>query len=143
MKAKIAVLGAIATIVVLAGACTAALGSPKQTSIDVNSSEFAVNKNISKEVVIDKGSTLVIDLPSNATTGYSWGDAAIGNKDILKQTDTKYVAPEGQVIGAGGTQTWTFTATEKGTTKITMHYGRPWEGGEKAELTFEIAVTVR
>jgi predicted secreted protein len=63
---------------------------------------------------------------------------------VVQQTASEYVAPETQgLVGASGNQVWTFEALQKGTTSLTMEYGRPWEGGEKGVWTFELTVTVK
>ena len=143
MKTKLMILGAIAILTLITGACSTAIGTPKQTTIDVSYDEFAQQKNISKEIAITQGSTLIIELPSNPSTGFSWSKATISDTDVVKQDDSKYVATEGQVVGAAGQQVWTFASTGKGTSNITMQYSRPWEGREKAEWTFEITIIVK
>ena len=143
MKTKITILGVITMVALFAGACSAALGTPKQTTIGVNYDEFAQQKNISKEVTIPLGSELIVELPSNPSTGFSWTEADIADTTVIKLDESKYVAPEGQVVGAAGKQVWTFTASEKGTSTVEMQYSRSWEGGEKAEWTFALTVTVQ
>jgi inhibitor of cysteine peptidase len=143
MKTKIAILGAIAALVVLAGACSSATGSPKQTTIGVGYDEFSQGKNISKQITIAEGTELIVNLAANPSTGYSWTQAAIGTPAVLTQADNKYVAADGKAVGATGTQVWTFKASAKGTTTVKMDYSRPWEGGEKAEWTFTLTVTVQ
>jgi len=63
MNTKIMLAGAVAIIGLFAGACTAALGTPKQTTIDISYDEFEQAKDISKEVTMSKGGQLVIELP--------------------------------------------------------------------------------
>jgi inhibitor of cysteine peptidase len=143
VKAKNMVLGTIVMVAVLAGACTAALGSPKQTTIAASYEEFMEKKVISKEVTIPQGSKLVIELGSNPSTGFNWSKASVADPAVLEEIDSKYVEPAGQVVGAAGTQVWTFTASKEGTTRVEMQYGRHWDGGEKTECTFEIVVVVQ
>jgi inhibitor of cysteine peptidase len=143
MNTRIMLAGVVAIIGIFAGACTAALGTPKQTTIDISYDEFAQVKNISKEITIAKDAQLVIELPSNPSTGFGWTEAEIAEASILQENENKFVEPEEQAMGTEGTQVWTFTATEKGTTTVEMEYSRPWEGGEKAEWTLEITVVVQ
>jgi predicted secreted protein len=143
MKTKVAILGAIAALAVFAGACSAAMGSPKQTTIGVGYDEFSQGKNISKQITIAEGTELVVNLASNPSTGYGWTQAIVGMPSVLTQIDSKYVAPDGKAVGAAGTQVWTFKASAKGTTTVKMDYSRPWDGGEKAERTFTLTVTVQ
>lgn len=142
MKNKLMVLGIVAMVVLFAGACSTALGNPKETTVDLSYDQIQQGKNVTREITVDKGTRLIIDLPSNPTTGYSWGEAKIADNGVVIQTESKYVAPEQQIPGAGGTQVWTFTANEKGTTTIKIEYARPWETGV-VEWTYEITVTVQ
>ncbi len=143
MKTRVAIFAAIAALAVFVGACSAAMGSPKQTTIVVGYDEFSQGKNISKQITIADGTELVVNLASNPATGFRWTQAAIDTPSVLTQADSKYVAPETNALGAGGTQVMTFKASAKGTTTVKMDYSRPWEGGEKAEWTFALTVTVR
>ena len=143
MKTKAAIFGAIAFVAIFAGACSAAMGSPKQTTLGVGYDEFSQGKNISKQITIAEGTELIVDLAANPSTGYSWTQPAIGTPAVITQIDSKYVAPETKALGAAGVQVWTFKASEKGTTTVKMDYSRPWEGGEKAEWTFTLTVTVQ
>ena len=143
MKTKVAIFAAIAALAVFAGACSPAMGSPKRTTIGVGYDEFSQGKNISKQVTIAEGTELIVNLPANPSTGFSWTQPAIGTSAVLTQTDSKYVAPETNALGAAGNQVWTFSASQKGTTAVKMDYSRPWQGGEKAEWTFALTVTVQ
>jgi inhibitor of cysteine peptidase len=143
MKTKIIFLGLVAILTLLAGACSMNSGTPKQTTIAINDNEFAQNKTVSKEITMQKGSTLIIEVPSNPSTGFSWTDPVITQATVVKLEESKYIAPSTNLTGASGTQTWKFTATAKGTTKIESQYSRPWEGGEKGVQIFEITITVQ
>jgi inhibitor of cysteine peptidase len=85
----------------------------------------------------------------NPSTGLVWPESfKISDQTIVQHTDHKYVAPEAEagtipVVGAPGTEVWTFKASKKGTSTIYMEYGRPWEGGEKGEWTFRLTVVVK
>jgi inhibitor of cysteine peptidase len=135
-------VGAVAAVALFAAACTAAAG-PQQEKMAVGYDEFMQQKQITKQVTISKGAELIIDLAANPSTGFSWGEATVADPDTMQQKESRYVAPAGGAPGAAGSQVWTFTAAEKGTTTVKMQYSRPWEGGEQAEWTFEIAVTVQ
>jgi inhibitor of cysteine peptidase len=143
MKTNVAILGIIALVAILVGACGAAMGSPKQTTISVGYDEFSQGKNISKQVTITEGTELIVKLTSNPSTGFSWTQPIVGTTAVLTQTDSKYVTPDGKAVGAAGTQVSSFKASAKGTSTVKMDYSRPWEGGEKAEWTFALTVTVQ
>jgi inhibitor of cysteine peptidase len=92
------------------------------------------------------GQRLVVRLPGNPTTGYRWSlvDSAGG---VLKLDGLPtYVAGETatNVVGAGGTETWTFATEREGQQHLCFEYRRPWE--EQASLPAKVAsytVTVR
>ena len=142
MRTRPIVVAAFALVAIVVSACSAAIGAPTQTTVQVGYDEFAQTKNVVKQITVNPGSELVVKLSSNPSTGYNWTDAALGTAGVLTQTDSKYVAPTGGAVGAAGTQVWTFKASAKGITTVKADYSRPWEGGEKAEWTFQLTVTV-
>jgi inhibitor of cysteine peptidase len=147
MKARMVVTTVMVTILLATGACSLASGAsiPKEASIEVPIDEFSETKHITKEIEVPDGGILTVTLGSNPTTGFSWGEAAhIEDAPILQQIDSELLLPEGEgQVGVPGQQVWAFKALQKGNTTINMEYSRPWEGGEKAEWTFELIVTVR
>jgi inhibitor of cysteine peptidase len=88
------------------------------------------------------GKTFTIALDANATTGYNWSQT-IKDKAVVAYVDNAYVAAatDPQVVGGGGTDTFTFKAVGKGTTTITLTYARPWESVPAAQ-TRTITITV-
>ena len=142
MKNKLMILGIVAMVVLFVGACSAALGNPKQTIVQISYDQIQQSKTVTREITVDKGTKIILELPSNPSTGYSWSKASIVDTGIIVQNESKYVGPEQPIPGAGGTQVWTFTASEKGTTTIKMEYTRPWETGV-VEWTYQITVTVQ
>ena len=49
-------------------------------------------------------------------------DAKIGDPGVLKQDSHTYVGPSTDVLGAPGSEVWTFIALKPGTTTISTHY---------------------
>jgi len=151
MKAKILVAIALLLALVSATACTAAsAGTPDQTNQGMKeiaitaSEEFEQNQHIQKEVEIAKGETLIVTLISNATTGFSWNEnAQIADTGVIQQLKHEVIGAETNVLGAAGTEQWTFQAQNAGTTTVHFEYSRPWEGGEKGVWTFDLTVTVK
>ena len=147
MNRKVVVMAGMVTVLLAAVGCSPAVGaSPADKSnVEVSVDEFMDTNHIVKAVEIAKGGVLTISLGSNPSTGFSWTeDALIGNPAVVQQTASEFVAPETQgLVGASGSQVWTFKALQTGTTTLSMEYGRPWEGGEKGVWTFELAVTVK
>jgi inhibitor of cysteine peptidase len=151
MKIKILVAIALSLALISAAACTAAnAGTTDNTDQGVKeiaittSVEFDQNQHIQKDAEIAKGSTLVVTLLSNGTTGFSWDEnAQIADTDIIQQLEHENIAADGSSLGAPGAEQWTFEAVNTGTTTVHLEYSRPWEGGEKGVWTFDLTVTVK
>lgn len=96
------------------------------------------------QVTLEAGQTLAISLPSNPSTGYSWEVESI-DAAVLSQTgDPEFESEaEGDVVGAGGTETFRFEAVASGTVQLTLIYHRPFEEGVDPVDTFSITVEVR
>ena len=71
------------------------------------------------------GSTFVITLPSNRTTGYSWAIDDPLNSAVVAYRGKKYVTPKTGLVGAPGMEVWTFTAAGRGHALISFKYARP------------------
>lgn len=80
------------------------------------------------------GDTFKIELESNATTGYQWQLAKSLNEKIVKLVSSKYILPSSNLVGAGGTEVWTFKGIKEGKTKISLKYVRPWEKAKPVYL---------
>ncbi len=145
---------ALATLILLGiifvlGACSSVKAAPDEHSIVISPDDFNNTTNVSKQVEVNVGDTFTISLDSNATTGFSWTEQAnISNSNILSQTAHEFIAPqsensETQIVGAPGSEEWTFKANQIGTAKVNLSYDRPWTGGEKGARTFELIVVVK
>lgn len=91
------------------------------------------------------GQKIVIRLPGNPTTGYSWfagkteGEAVKLVGEIAYRQDA---APEG-MVGVGGQFAATFEAAKAGQAKISLEYTRPWEKDTPPIKTFAVTVNVK
>ena len=141
MKSKLTLILVIAAMSTLLFACSP--GS-NQASVQVSCDDFTNLKQISKEVEVAVGDSFTVTLCANPTTGFEWESAEIGDQTVLQLLDQKFVPPEKTgVVGAPGQEVLTLKALKKGTSSVSMEYSRPWEGGEKAEWTFELTVVVK
>ena len=88
------------------------------------------------------GQKVQVVLKGNPTTGFSWM-AALSEDDagILEQMGEPTYVPDSQLIGAGGTYTFTFKAVAAGDAQLKLVYLRPWESVPPLE-TFEVRVLV-
>ncbi|MBN1368090.1 MAG: protease inhibitor I42 family protein [Dehalococcoidales bacterium] len=142
-------------LVLFLGACSANNAadnttppSPEYHQVVATDEDFNGSANITKQIEVKDGDTITIILDSNATTGFSWTEqAVISDADILTQTGHQYIEPQTQddtpMVAAGGTEEWTFKASQTGTVKVNLSYDRPWEGGEKGVRTFELTIIVK
>ncbi len=114
------------------------------TSVNVTCADFGNQAHISRQLTVPAGDTFTVTLCSNATTGFQWSESAqISDQTVVQQTGHEFVSPEKTgVVGAPGNEVWNFKALKKGTSTITLDYGRPWEGGEKGVWIFTLTVTV-
>ncbi len=141
MKSKLTLILIIAAISMLLFACSPA---SKEASVQVSCDDFTNLKQISKEAEVVVGDSFTVTLCSNPTTGFGWQSAKISDQTVLQLLDQKFVPPEETgVLGAPGQEVLTLKALKKGTSSVSMEYSRPWEGGEKAEWTFELTVVVK
>lgn len=88
------------------------------------------------------GDALILSLPANPTTGYSWEVTEISSQ--LRYEGQQFLETEDGAgrLGAGGTAELFFTAQDAGTGTARLEYKRPWDGGETDslwELTVEIS----
>ena len=110
-------------------------------NLKVSCAKFQAYHNFISEIQLAVGDIITVELCSNPTTGFQWEYETTG-RTVLQETDHEFVPPGSDKAGAPGKDIWTFEAIEKGETELRMEYSRPWEGGEKAEWTYSLTVTV-
>ena len=96
-------------------------------------------------VQLANGGTLIVALPSNPSTGFSWSVSEQSSAQLVLQGEPAFV-PGGStapVPGAGGTQVFTFKAESSGTAELTLEYRRDLEPGEAPEDAFDVTVEIR
>lgn len=82
----------------------------------------------------------VIQLESNATTGYSWFVTQISNSAVVSKLSEEYIPPTSSALGAPGAQKFTFKALAVGTSGITLQYKRGEAGTAADTKTFSVTV---
>jgi len=115
-------------------------------SVEISCDSSIESNHISLDFApeIEVNDSLTVTLCSNPTTGFDWEEAEISDKTVLEEESRQFVSPEAEnVVGGAGKVIWTFKALKKGTTRVSIDYSRPWEGGEKGHWTFKIAVVVK
>lgn len=96
------------------------------------------------ELQLVPGQRLLVKLPSNPSTGYSWGMQRIDESTLLQDGDPGYEQDPGPSMpGKGGTATWAFRAVQPGISTLEMVYARPWEPPSDANQRFTLTVRVQ
>jgi inhibitor of cysteine peptidase len=91
------------------------------------------------------GGTLVVALASNPSTGYAWVVEEPVPDQLEQEGPAVYEEPEATdepVVGAPGTETFTFTAVAAGSATLRLAYVRSWEEGVAPEETFTATLAV-
>ncbi|MBF6296875.1 protease inhibitor I42 family protein [Nocardia amamiensis] len=135
-------------LVLLLGLAVAGCGGNDVS--DATHSDFAnpvvrvVETDNGQERRLRVGQRLVVALPSNPSTGYSWSIADL-DASVAKQDGAADFEPDPAVPvapGAGGTSVWSFVGAAAGVTSLRMEYMRPWEHGSAPAATFTLTLEV-
>jgi inhibitor of cysteine peptidase len=142
-KYRISIFLTASILIIFLLACAPA-AKPGAT-VTVTCDQFSAKAHIVQDVTATVGSTITVSLCSNPTTGFQWGaQTQVSNAQVLKQESHKMVGPANTgMVGAPGSEVWTFQALQAGTSTVSFSYSRPWEGGEKGVETFKLNVTVQ
>lgn len=92
--------------------------------------------------VLRVGDALVVRLPSNPSTGYSWSIRSSASP-VLARAGRAYVPPDGELVGAPGTARLRFRAVAVGRGTLRLAYVRPWEHDAAPARAFALRVVVR
>lgn len=97
-----------------------------------------------KTVTVAMDGTVIVALAANPSTGYSWAVVATEPANLELEGEPTYVPPGSTtpVVGAAGTEVFTFKATKTGSSKLSMAYTRSFETGVAPVETFEVTVKV-
>ena len=113
----------------------------RRANVEISCDQFNENHHHRSELHTAVRDTIAVKLCSNPTTGFQW-EYVMSEGNVLQEEEYDFKEPEGDALGAAGKEVWIFRAVEKGTTEVHMEYSQPWEGGEKAEWTFNMTVIV-
>lgn len=140
MKLKMLIVCTMLLAVTLLSSC---LSSSIVINIDIDCAEFeAKSNNIGNEFEIEVNDKIRAKLCADPSTGFTWVATMDDEDSVIELEKQEYVAPDTGVVGANGTDVWTFRAVKEGTALITMEYSQDWEGGIKAERTYVLDITV-
>jgi predicted secreted protein len=113
-----------------------------ETSPDSVGKGESLFSNPSHPIMAGRGKIFTLRLRSNPTTGYIWQLAEPLNDKLIRFIGNEYWGNKTGLVGAGGSEIWTFMALEVGKTEIVMKYVRPWEKEKDPGkgLTFKILI---
>ena len=95
-------------------------------------------EQVTETFAVEVGGSFTLSLDSNPTTGYSWTAHFDGR---LLQLTAHEFEPSSDLIGAGGVETFEFTAVQEGDTTIVMVYERTWEEGYLDKVVCGVHIT--
>jgi predicted secreted protein len=118
-------------------------------TVAIDCAAFEASSTATAAVEAPVGSTVVLTVCSNASTGYTWRKPVSSEPAIAVPgafVDQEVPAPTGDnppIVGAPGAQVLSIAADAAGTAVISARYERPWEKKQaKDAWTFELTVTV-
>ncbi|MGD9143614.1 MAG: protease inhibitor I42 family protein [Dehalococcoidia bacterium] len=139
MKKKIIALAAFLVLLLPLFSC---IVTSELIEVSVSCEDFTESPNsILNEFEIGVGDKINIRLCYNSSTGFAWEYTMTGD-NAVKEEDHDFEEPDGDLVGAAGTEVWTFEGIEAGTAVIEMSYSQPWEGGTKEAWTYKTTITV-
>jgi inhibitor of cysteine peptidase len=91
-------------------------------------------------VEVHVGDSIVVQLPENPTTGFTW---AIDQADayVLRRQSFRYSAAPSAAVGGGGQRSFRFKAVRPGTVTLQLKLWREWEGAKSVADRY--AATIR
>lgn len=119
--------------------------TPTPTASDYPAEVQLTDADNGSSARLANGGQLIVALASNVSTGYTWSvqDPSPGQLEL--RGEPKYVPPgsTSNVVGAAGTQVFTFVAKAAGSAKLTLEYKRPFEPNAAPDKTFSVTVDIR
>ncbi|MFI9509815.1 protease inhibitor I42 family protein [Nocardia sp. NPDC052566] len=121
-----------------AAASNASPSNAGQTSVTVTDADNGQERQLLA------GQKLMVTLPSNPSTGYSWTVLDLDPTVLKQEGDPEFRAdPKVPVApGSGGFSTWTFVGNAAGITRLNLDYARPWEQGMEPAQKFSLTIKV-
>ncbi|UAK35336.1 protease inhibitor I42 family protein [Nocardia asteroides] len=135
-------------LVLLIGSAVAGCGngSSETTTAEVANAVVRVGEaDNAQQRRLSAGQRLVVALPANPSTGYSWSVAALDSSVVKPDGEADFEPDAAAPVapGAGGTAVRSFVGVGTGATTLKMEYTRPWDQGLEPARTFSLTIEVR
>jgi len=145
----------VKSLILLAGLASCLLAEPlisaaKAPKTDATkapvTSSSTVYSDPNKTIMLEKNAPeFTLKLLSNPTTGYSWMLSEY-HPEFIKPISRRYESPKAGLLGAGGMDLWTFSATPQTfrtphLLTLTLTYVQPWSLDDRKTVTFHIATS--
>jgi inhibitor of cysteine peptidase len=98
-----------------------------------------IEKDSGKLIEMRIGNSILVELPGNPTTGYTWEVSSIDPLILHKSGDSKF-STNSNVIGSPGKMTLRFKVVGEGKTALVLAYRRSWEKNIAPIKTFSVNV---
>ena len=119
---------------------TVALNESSSTN-DTTIADYNVDENItSLNVTVNE--TVLVQLPENPTTGYTWNVTLTSGLELLNDTYIQDKAPEG-MVGVGGVHEWLIQAIASGEQSFNGIEKQAWEPVSGNETTYTLSLLVK
>jgi inhibitor of cysteine peptidase len=127
----------------LACSCVVAQQAAATSPAKAPSQVVLTDRDNGTDVDLAPNTRLLVKLPSNASTGYSW--TVVGDPSPLKLQKASFQngKTKSGAVGASGTAVFQLNASSAGMATLTFVYRRSWEYNVPPMKTFSIRVNVR
>lgn len=100
---------------------------------------IVTDKNDRQTITIAVGQQLDVRLPSNPTTGYQWTAGVLHAGPVALTRPAAFQQSSSGLLGAGGTQVFSYRGVATGRVQLSFDYARSWEHTAPAK---HLAITV-
>jgi inhibitor of cysteine peptidase len=89
---------------------------------------------------VHAGDTIVVRLPENPTTGFTWAIDKVRD-NVIRLRSSEYSPASGAGVGGGGVRSLVFEAISAGTVRLQLKHRREWDADQP--ITDRFAATIR
>ncbi|MFA5335156.1 MAG: protease inhibitor I42 family protein [Candidatus Omnitrophota bacterium] len=98
-----------------------------------------IERDSGKTIEMRTGNSILIELPGNPTTGYTWEVSSVDPSILHKLGDFKF-STNSNVIGSPGKMALRFRVVGEGRMTLALAYRRSWEKNVAPIKTFSVNV---